>query len=97
MHSDMHSIATAPHTRNAHTPRVEYRMVVDAWSARIAKCAVSQQPNANLNAFLSNSRTRAAQTRAQKRIPLPRLRAFGNARTPCVTTIGWSTHGMRTL
>eukprot|EP00974_Lingulodinium_polyedra_P078710 7624158-Lingulodinium_polyedra.AAC.1 len=38
------------------TPCVGRRVVVDAWSARIAKCAAPQQPNAHLNAFLSRSR-----------------------------------------
>eukprot|EP00974_Lingulodinium_polyedra_P049430 4750294-Lingulodinium_polyedra.AAC.1 len=51
-------------------PCVGHHIVVDAWSARIAKCAAPQQCNAFLNAFLSSLRATAAQQCAQKRIPL---------------------------
>eukprot|EP00974_Lingulodinium_polyedra_P132311 11221227-Lingulodinium_polyedra.AAC.1 len=59
-------------------------MVIDAWNARIEKCAALLQWNAFLNAFLSSSRARPAQKGVQKRIPLLRRRAFRDSRTPYV-------------
>eukprot|EP00974_Lingulodinium_polyedra_P037550 3602808-Lingulodinium_polyedra.AAC.1 len=59
-------------------------MVVDAWSARNAKCAAPQRPNASLNAFLSSLRAEAAQKCVQKRIPLLRCRTVRDVRGPCV-------------
>eukprot|EP00974_Lingulodinium_polyedra_P121060 11177631-Lingulodinium_polyedra.AAC.1 len=59
-------------------------MVVDAWSAQIAKCAAPQQWNAFSSTFLSNSRARAVQKCVWKCISLLRRRGFRNVRTPCV-------------
>eukprot|EP00974_Lingulodinium_polyedra_P064185 6200380-Lingulodinium_polyedra.AAC.1 len=59
-------------------------MVVDAWSARIAKCTASQRLRACPDAFLSGSRARAPQTRVQKRIPLLRCRTVRDVCTPRV-------------
>eukprot|EP00974_Lingulodinium_polyedra_P057484 5531825-Lingulodinium_polyedra.AAC.1 len=59
-------------------------MVVDAWSAYIAKCAAPQQWNALLSAFLSSFRARVAQACVQTCIRSPRRRAYRNSRIPCV-------------
>eukprot|EP00974_Lingulodinium_polyedra_P088394 8570840-Lingulodinium_polyedra.AAC.1 len=44
--------------RNLRTPCAHDRVVVDAWSAQIAKCTASQRPNAYLNAFVRSFRSK---------------------------------------
>eukprot|EP00974_Lingulodinium_polyedra_P118328 11166693-Lingulodinium_polyedra.AAC.1 len=51
-------------------------MVVDAWNARLRKCAAPQRWNAFPNAFLSSSRARAAQKCVRERIRPLRRRTF---------------------
>eukprot|EP00974_Lingulodinium_polyedra_P047629 4571282-Lingulodinium_polyedra.AAC.1 len=59
-------------------------MEVDAWSARIAKCAAPPRWNAFLNAVLSSTRASPAHKCIQRCIPLLRRRARRDVRAPCV-------------
>eukprot|EP00974_Lingulodinium_polyedra_P019442 1877783-Lingulodinium_polyedra.AAC.1 len=58
-------------------------MVVDAWYARIAKCAPPQQWNALLSAFLSTSRGKLLNNAFRYAFGA-RCCAFRNSRAPCV-------------